>query len=117
MPTEITNPATQTCPIEGPFKTAVSRTNNGFCDFSTHFVTDPNNTDPNNFFYSNPKVVNKIAAFRYSSLVGAFGVNLTETGLGGLGHTSPMFAVVGMGAMNALPTQYATTVYVELLQY
>jgi len=120
MPTEIVAQTGGNCPAEGPY-VAAPRVNNGFCDFSTHYFLDKNNTDPKHKFYdqypttgANADVTSHNAAFDYASLVGPFGVNTTEQGAGaGLFH--PMYAVLGSNFANAIQAHYGTTVYVEVL--
>jgi hypothetical protein len=116
MPSEITASSGGACPAEGPYA-ASSRVNNGFCDYSTHYFLDKNNTDPNNLWYSNyTDATKKLNAFHYASLVGRLGVNTTEQGAG-TGAYQPMYALLGVGAINAVQTQYATTINVEMINF
>lgn len=114
MYTEVVAQTGGACPVEGANATGPSRINNGFCDFSTHYFVDKNNTDPNNQFYTNYTGVKRNQVFDYTSLIGAFGVNTTEQGAGA-GLFSPAYAVIGSNFTNSIQAHYGTTIYVEVL--
>lgn len=121
IPTEVLETARPQCPAEGPYpaSTRPAPYEVGFCDYSTHFFSDANNRyDPKNLFYTLYPAgsAERTNAFRYTSLVGPFGINTTENGLGGGGSDSPMYAVLGLNMLNATLSRYATTIYVELRQ-
>lgn len=118
MPTQVADPSNPACPAEGPYPASQRPAlyEIGFCDYSTHFFVDKNNA--NDMFYTAyaSGSASRLNAFRYASLVGPFGINVTENGSGGGGSQSPMYAVLGINLVQALPTKYATTIYVNVLQ-
>lgn len=119
LPTEIeaaSPSAPGVCPAEGPYNqpAGAQRINNGFCDFSTHYMMDQTNLDPDNLWYANPAVKDRIGAFNYASVVGPYGVNITERGLGN-GRFSPVYIVLGVRSKNAIRSQYQTVIYLEAL--
>jgi len=126
MPTEIVDAAAPGCLADGPYNASTRPVGFelGFCDYSTHYFVDRNSTDPNNMFYdkypttgpsATPQTIKKHSqSFDYSSLVGPFGVNTTEQGVGA-GQFNPMFAVLGTNLANAIQAHYGTTIYVEVL--
>jgi hypothetical protein len=121
MPTQILDPNDNpNCPAEGPYPASQrpSQFAVGFCDYSTHFFIDKNNTDPDHLFYDQYPSgdIRRQDAFRYSSLVGPFGINTQESGIGGGGSNSPMYAVLGVNVNEATQTKSATTIFVEVLQ-
>lgn len=116
MPTQITNATGGTAPAEGPYS-ACNRTNNGYCDFSTHFFLDKNNTDPANLWYTNPLVVDKPGAFNYASVVGKCGVNTSEVCNQPGSTDQPAYLLLGVNAASALQTQYATTINLEAVSF
>lgn len=128
MATEVLSESGGPCPPEGPYNQPAGGSrpnNNGFCDFSTHYVVDMNNNihiDPanrKNSWYghyppSTPADTRRTDAFRYASVVGPYGVNVSEAGLGGGGAKSPAYILLGLKASSALLTHYATTIYLEV---
>lgn len=94
------------------------RPNNGFCDYSTHYMVDFYNRGTDNRFYTAYPVGDgrRRTNFDYISLVGRFGVNTTEQGHG-TGRFRPMYALLGIKASSALPTHYGTIIYVELRSF
>jgi len=118
MASSIIDSANPNCPAEGPYPASVrpDAFRFGFCDYATHFVSDMNNANPETLFYTQLSGSARTDAFRYSSLVGPFGINTTESGIGGGGGASPMYAVLGLEFLNAVSTQYSTTLFVEVLQ-
>ncbi len=118
MPTEIqsTGPSSLSnngaCTTEGPYL-ASTRTNNGFCDYSTHYMMDSNNSG----WYGNLTGTPRTNAFNYAALIGALGVNTTEQGAGtGIGSSwNPAYFVIGTNVGSALSASYSTIINVELL--
>jgi hypothetical protein len=119
MPSYVPSSAGGACVAEGPYG-ASTRANNGFCDYSTHFFSDPNNTDPKNLWYTGydpgTQLAQRSGTFNYASLVNAFGDSAQEQGGFGPGN-NPMFAVLGVNATNALQTQYSAVITVEALNF
>lgn len=119
MPTEITEPNGGVCPA-GELYPVATRLNNGFCDFSTHYMMDVNTTDPNNLWFANPAVINRKGAFDYATIFGYLGPAQRETGIpfsGTFFTANPAYYLIGVKATQALPTQYATTIYIELFNF
>jgi len=109
------------CPSEGlntvpPLVALPKRITSGFCDFSTHYFLDQNNTDPNNLWYTKyaSNTAKHNGSFDYASVVGPFGVNTTEQGAGA-GQFNPAYLLLGTNLTNAIQTHYGTTINVEVL--
>ncbi len=123
IPEEITSLTGGSCDTLGSYA-AATRTNNGFCDFSTHYVTDMNNNIHNpsgagkvsNSWYSQYAAgsTNYLGAYNYASVVNAFGASTTESGIGS-GTMNPAFILLGANISNALRVQYQTTIYLDSL--
>jgi hypothetical protein len=125
MPTEITNQTGGSCLAEGPYGASV-RTNNGFCDYSTHYMLDLNNTDANNLFFTGyPSGSVGRAHFDYTALVNSNGVSSSEGG-GAIStppnppvpsFTTPAFFLLGVNASQAVQTSYSATIVIEVRNY
>jgi hypothetical protein len=127
MPIELETQTGGPCPNDGPYQNILPRPQNGFCDYSVHYMVDMNNNIIMDAalrnlsagswyeFYNGADDASQKRrrdAYAYTSVVGPFGANQTENGAGP-GQFNPAYLLLGLKATNAVRTQYATTIWLE----